>query len=212
MLFSSKLNQINESLIDYSQQIEDLQRQLEQLREEKKALENHAQQLGSAENAAESALSQVKTALMMVRAVAPSEVETFKAAIDGLFALHEELPVIEAEEEEIEVTVEKVADGGTAVTIEVEQVETDTEEEYNDPEIELADNYLTKSSQAPSFQDGVPMTPEELKKHTTTQLKAIAQYLGVEKKCKYKNDWIDAIASVGVVKKEVEKILENLTD
>ena len=85
MLFASKINQVSTTIANISQEIEDLQKKIEWLRGEKLELEQYQQQLGSAENASESAIEQIKTALMMITAISPTEVQTFKGAIDSLF-------------------------------------------------------------------------------------------------------------------------------
>jgi hypothetical protein len=85
MLFASKINQVSTTIANISQEIEDLQKKIEWLRGEKLELEQYQQQLGSAENASESAIEQIKTALMMITAISPTEVQTFKGAINSLF-------------------------------------------------------------------------------------------------------------------------------
>ena len=85
MLFNAKINEIQSQVSANSQEIEVLLLRVEELRAQNLAMENHLQQLGSAENAAESAIEQIKTALMMINAISPAEVQTFKGAIDSLF-------------------------------------------------------------------------------------------------------------------------------
>lgn len=86
MLFASKINEVNASIANISQEIEDLQARIEALRIEKLELEQYQQQLGSAENASESAIEQVRTALAMIDVISPTERETFKEALISLFA------------------------------------------------------------------------------------------------------------------------------
>ena len=86
MLFADKINEVNATIVNISQEIEDLQARIEDLRIEKLELEQYQQQLGSAENASESAIEQVKTALAMIDAISPAERETFKDALMSLFA------------------------------------------------------------------------------------------------------------------------------
>ncbi len=86
MLFAGKINEVNATIANISQEIEDLQSRIEALRIEKLELEQYQQQLGSAENASESAIEQVKTALAMIDAISPAERETFKDALMSLFA------------------------------------------------------------------------------------------------------------------------------
>jgi TolA-binding protein len=86
MLFADKINEVNATIANISQEIEDLQARIEDLRIEKLELEQYQQQLGSAENASESAIEQVKTALAMIDAISPAERETFKDALMSLFA------------------------------------------------------------------------------------------------------------------------------
>ena len=85
MLFNTKIQEIQSQVSANSQEIEVLLLRVEELRAQNLAMENHLQQLGSAENAAESAIEQCKTALMMINAISPTEVMTFKGAIDSLF-------------------------------------------------------------------------------------------------------------------------------
>ena len=85
MLFASKINEVNATISRISHEIEDLQARIEALRIEKLELEQYQQQLGSAENASESAIEQVRTALAMIKAISPSERETFKDALISLF-------------------------------------------------------------------------------------------------------------------------------
>lgn len=85
MLFNTKIQEIQSQVSANSQEIEVLLLRVEELRAQNLAMENHLQQLGSAENAAESAIEQIKTALMMINAISPTEVMTFKGAIDSLF-------------------------------------------------------------------------------------------------------------------------------
>jgi hypothetical protein len=85
MLFANKINEVNATISQISQEIEDLQARIEALRIEKLELEQYQQQLGSAENASESAIEQVKTALAMIKAISPDEKATFKDALISLF-------------------------------------------------------------------------------------------------------------------------------
>jgi TolA-binding protein len=85
MLFASKINEVNATIANISQEIEDLQARIEALRIEKLELEQYQQHLGSAENASESAIEQVKTALAMIKAISPDEKATFKDALISLF-------------------------------------------------------------------------------------------------------------------------------
>ena len=85
MLFADKMTKVNATISQISHEIEDLQARIEALRIEKLELEQYQQQLGSAENAAESAIEQVRTALAMIKAISPDEVETLKDALISLF-------------------------------------------------------------------------------------------------------------------------------
>lgn len=77
-LLTAKFAQVDASILDIQTQIASLQVKLT-------ALQDYRQQLQSAEQACESALSQVDTALMMLHHVDPSQVGTFKDAIDQKF-------------------------------------------------------------------------------------------------------------------------------
>lgn len=100
MLFNAKINEIQSQVSANSLEIDALLLRVEELRAQNLAMENHLQQLGSAENAAESAIEQIKTALMMINAISPTEVQTFKGAIDSLFDC--ERPQLAAYSEPIE--------------------------------------------------------------------------------------------------------------
>ena len=94
MLFASKINEVNATIANISHEIEDLQARIEALRIEKLELEQYQQQLGSAENASESAIEQVRTALAMIKAISPSERETFKDALISLFDDDADIPLL----------------------------------------------------------------------------------------------------------------------
>jgi TolA-binding protein len=94
MLFASKINEVNATIANISQEIEDLQARIEDLRIEKLELEQYQQQLGSAENASESAIEQVKTALAMIKAISPDEKATFKDALISLFTDDADIPLL----------------------------------------------------------------------------------------------------------------------
>lgn len=94
MLFASKINEVNATIAGISQEIEDLQARIEALRIEKLELEQYQQQLGSAENASESAIEQVRTALAMIKAISPTERETFKDALISLFTDDADIPLL----------------------------------------------------------------------------------------------------------------------
>lgn len=100
MLFNTKIQEIQSQVSANSLEIEALLLRVEELRAQNLAMENHLQQLGSAENAAESAIEQIKTALMMITAISPTEVQTFKGAIDFLFDC--ERPQLMAHSEPVE--------------------------------------------------------------------------------------------------------------
>ena len=98
MLFASKINEVNATIANISHEIEDLQARIEALRIEKLELEQYQQQLGSAENASESAIEQVRTALAMIKAISPSERETFKDALISLFTDDADIPLLASAE------------------------------------------------------------------------------------------------------------------
>jgi hypothetical protein len=93
MLFADKMTKVNATIANISHEIEDLQARIEALRIEKLELEQYQQQLGSAENASESAIEQVRTALAMIKAISPSEQETFKDALISLFT-DDDIPLL----------------------------------------------------------------------------------------------------------------------
>lgn len=94
MLFADKMTKVNATISQISHEIEDLQARIEALRIEKLELEQYQQQLGSAENASESAIEQVRTALAMIKAISPSERETFKDALISLFDDDADIPLL----------------------------------------------------------------------------------------------------------------------
>lgn len=77
-LLAAKFNQIATAIDATNAQIAALQAKLSELQE-------HQQQLLSVEQACQSALAQVGTALSMLNHVDPSEIGTFKAAVDAQF-------------------------------------------------------------------------------------------------------------------------------
>ena len=77
-LLTAKFAQVDASILDIQAQIASLQTKLTEL-------QDYRQQLQSVEQACESALSQVDTALMMLHHVDPSQVGTFKDALDIKF-------------------------------------------------------------------------------------------------------------------------------
>ena len=77
-LLAAKFNQIATAIERTNAQIAALQAKLSELQE-------HQQQLLSVEQACQSALAQVGTALSMLNHVDPSEISTFKAAVDAKF-------------------------------------------------------------------------------------------------------------------------------
>jgi hypothetical protein len=77
-LLNAKFNQIATAIETTNAQIAALQAKLSELQE-------HQQQLLSVEQACQSALAQVGTALSMLNHVDPTEVGTFKAAVDAQF-------------------------------------------------------------------------------------------------------------------------------
>ncbi|MEG4520998.1 hypothetical protein [Microcoleus sp. AT9b-C5] len=77
-LLAAKFNQIASAIDATNAQIAALQAKLSELQE-------HQQQLLSVEQACQSALAQVGTALSMLGHVDPSQIGTFKAAVDAQF-------------------------------------------------------------------------------------------------------------------------------
>ena len=77
-VLAAKFNQVDASIADTQSQITALQTKLSEL-------QDYRQQLLSVEQACESALSQVNTALMMLHHVDPSQINTFKTAVDAQF-------------------------------------------------------------------------------------------------------------------------------
>jgi FtsZ-binding cell division protein ZapB len=77
-LLNAKFSQIATAIETTNAQIAALQAKLSELQE-------HQQQLLSVEQACQSALAQVGTALSMLNHVDPSEISTFKAAVDAQF-------------------------------------------------------------------------------------------------------------------------------
>jgi chromosome segregation ATPase len=79
-VLAAKFNQVDASIADTQSQIATLQTKLSEL-------QDYRQQLLSVEQACESALSQVNTALMMLHHVDPSQIDTFKTAVDAHFGV-----------------------------------------------------------------------------------------------------------------------------
>lgn len=87
MLLTNRINAINATIESYLEEIQNLQAKVTHL-------QAHAQEVSGAEQAAESALNQIDTAIAMLAAVCPEEIETFKAAINAKFG--QGLPQLEA--------------------------------------------------------------------------------------------------------------------
>lgn len=78
MLLQNRLNSINSQIKVYVDEIAKLQARVTQL-------QTHAQEVQGAEQAAESALAQIDTALAILAAICPDEINLFKDAIDAKF-------------------------------------------------------------------------------------------------------------------------------
>jgi hypothetical protein len=85
MLFTTKINDVQSAIESRLDLISSLEAQIEALRQENLEQQQFLQALGSAEAAAESALTQVQTAIAMVNAVDPEQLETFKNAVLSAF-------------------------------------------------------------------------------------------------------------------------------
>jgi hypothetical protein len=85
MLFTTKINDVQSAIESRLDLISSLEAQIEALRQENLEQQQFLQALGSAEAAAESALTQVQTAIAMVNAVDPEQLETFKNAVLAAF-------------------------------------------------------------------------------------------------------------------------------
>ena len=79
-VLAAKFNQVDASIADTQSQITALQTKLSEL-------QDYRQQLLSVEQACESALGQVNTALIMLHHVDPSQINTFKTAVDAQFGV-----------------------------------------------------------------------------------------------------------------------------
>ena len=85
MIFNKTVATVQNQVNQNASLIDSLQAQIEELRVQNLQLETHLQALGSAESASESALEQVRTAVTMITAIDPSQLEVLKAAIDEVF-------------------------------------------------------------------------------------------------------------------------------
>jgi predicted phage tail protein len=118
-LLATKFNQIALAIDTTNAQIAALQAKLSELQE-------HQQQLLSVEQACQSALAQVRTTLSMLNHVDPSEINTFKVAVDAQFGtdaiafLESAAPATPVEPEPIEpIAPEPTAtDGDAAIDVE----------------------------------------------------------------------------------------------
>jgi chromosome segregation ATPase len=111
MLFTAKINELTNHIEDNQTTIAELEARIEALREENNRIASHLQALGSAESAAESALAQVQNAISMITTVDPSQLDTFRQAIESAFAqdvalLAEPTPETGDDDEIIEVVAE----------------------------------------------------------------------------------------------------------
>jgi len=209
MLFASKINQVSTTIANISQEIEDLQKKIEWLRGEKLQLEQYQQQLGSAENAAESAIEQIKTALMMITAISPTEAQTFKGAIDSLFDC--ERPQLAACSEPVESDPVPVPepepsgkpDSSTPLSVNVEVVAEDVS-----PEV-LQGCEETEGNQDISDEDVSPQGPKsdiayyKIEQLPFNKLRALAKHRKVSGKGDA-HDLIKRIFESGITPEEVE--------
>ena len=173
MLFSTKIQEIQSQVSANSLEIEALLFRVEELRAQNLAMENHLQQLGSAENAAESAIEQIKTALLMINAISPDEVQTFKGAIDSLFEC--ERPQLAAVDPEPEPEPEPSDD---AVTL---------YDEYGFPVVSHEENGHNGNGYIPVKDDemetiGVSEVESSLNKLGINHLRKLAKRQGVDSK------------------------------
>lgn len=133
-LLAAKFNQIATAIETTNAQITALQAKLSELQE-------HQQQLLSVEQACQSALAQVGTALSMLNHVDPSEISTFKAAVDAQFgtdaiAFLQSAPPSPAEAAEPEPTEPEpstAAEIESAIDVEVTTTDTPATDEPIEP-------------------------------------------------------------------------------
>lgn len=173
MLFNTKIQEIQSQVSANSLEIEALLLRVEELRAQNLAMENHLQQLGSAESAAESAIEQIKTALLMINAISPDEVQTFKGAIDSLFDC--ERPQLAAVDPEPEPEPEPSDD---AVTL---------YDEYGFPVVSHEENGHNGNGYIPVKDDemetiGVSEVESSLNKLGINDLRKLAKRQGVDSK------------------------------
>lgn len=202
MLFATKLQSVNDNLVNLADEINELEQRLEQLREEKKQLENFAQHLQSAEAAAESALQQLNTAVKMVRAVDENELANFKEAVDSIFALNIEY-LEDARHEETPMRGQAscpspfVPSGRDNKGKQVVR----TEEKEGDP-VPVVEIVLDE-------EESIALTPEELdKKFSFAQLKRIAEAMNIKPTGRKKIDIAKAISEEGMTVEAAQEILQ----
>lgn len=94
MILTATVEQYKHQIDATATQIAELEHQLIQLREKQAALETHLQALLTLDSAMESAKTQVTQAIAMASAIAPDQLDIFKAAISSLFASQEVYPLL----------------------------------------------------------------------------------------------------------------------
>ena len=134
-LLTAKFAQVDASILDIQTQIASLQTKLTEL-------QDYRQQLQSVEQACESALSQVNTALMMVHHVDPSQIDTFKTAVDAQFGT-DAIGILES------------ATPAPAETVEPEPVEPTAPESPTTPEIESTIDVEATATDTPATDEPI---------------------------------------------------------
>ncbi|HEY9750530.1 MAG TPA: hypothetical protein V6C63_17745 [Allocoleopsis sp.] len=126
MLFSTLTAQTANAIAQTEQHIEDLQRQLKAANQQLGSLRQQQQAEKTAESAAEAALDMVKKAAQMIKAVCPSQVEVFEAALqEAIASAGVEAPALPTVEPEV--VEEPGVEAEEVETVEVEAVAVEPE-------------------------------------------------------------------------------------
>ena len=167
----AKFNQVDASIADTQSQITALQTKLSEL-------QDYRQQLLSVEPACESALSQVNTALMMLHHVDPSQINTFKTAVDAQFGTD----AIAFLESATPTPAEPVKPEPTAPTAPLSAPTAPDVEPTIDVEAEVTDATVTDEPIEPAVKATTPDIEGLLNKMSIQNIRKLASAKGTDTK------------------------------
>ena len=167
----AKFNQVDASIADTQSQITALQTKLSEL-------QDYRQQLLSVEPACESALFQVNTALMMLHHVDPSQINTFKTAVDAQFGTD----AIAFLESATPTPAEPVKPEPTAPTAPLSAPTAPDVEPTIDVEAEVTDATVTDEPIEPAVKATTPDIEGLLNKMSIQNIRKLASAKGTDTK------------------------------